>query len=94
MKRIITAMLAAVMVLSMFAGCSGSTGTAPAAPAAEEDHIAKGKAAENEAAAPETSVKIENIQETGKKKSMIYLGAMIFEFLVIVVLVIMLFLKK
>ena len=67
---------------------------APAAPATEEDHIAKGKAAENESAAPETPAKIENIQETGKKKSMIYLGAMIFEFLVIVVLIILLFLKK
>ena len=64
----------------------------PAEP--EEDHVSKAKAADNESQAQETDNLIENIKKASKKKALMYIGAMIFELIVIVVLILVLFLKK
>ncbi len=63
-------------------------------PDKEDDHVAKAKASDNEKQAQETENKIEDIKESVKKKTMLYVGAMIFELLIIVALVIVLFMRK
>ena len=60
----------------------------------EEDHVAKGKAAENEQQATETENMIENIRASVKKKTIAFLCIVGVETLTIIALIVVLFLKS
>jgi len=60
----------------------------------EDDHVAKAKASDNEKQAQETENMIEDIRASVKKKTMLYIGAMVLEFLIIIGLIVIVFIKK
>ena len=59
----------------------------------EEDHVAKGKAAENEAQAPETDNIIENLKLSVRKKMIAFVCIMSFELIAIIALIVALFMR-